>query len=82
VGDLGIVHLTGFLAWLAWGLIHIYFLIGFRNRLRVMADWVWQYLTFRRGTRLITGESEWIVPPYGAKIEPEVTPKALERQAK
>jgi NADH:ubiquinone reductase (H+-translocating) len=63
VGDLGIVHLTGFLAWAAWGLIHIYFLIGFRNRLRVMADWVWQYLTFRRGTRLITGESEWIVPP-------------------
>jgi len=63
VGDLGIIHLTGFLAWAAWGLIHIYFLIGFRNRLRVMADWVWQYLTFRRGTRLITGDSEWIVPP-------------------
>jgi hypothetical protein len=60
------VHLTGFLAWLAWGFIHIYFLIGFRNRIRVMADWVWQYLTFRRGTRLITGESEWIVPPPGA----------------
>jgi NADH:ubiquinone reductase (H+-translocating) len=66
VGDLGIVHLKGFLAWLAWGFIHIYFLIGFRNRLRVMADWIWQYLTFRRGTRLITGESEWIVPPPGA----------------
>jgi NADH:ubiquinone reductase (H+-translocating) len=66
VGDLGIVHLTGFLAWLAWGFIHIYFLIGFRNRIRVMADWVWQYLTFRRGTRLITGESEWIVPPPAA----------------
>lgn len=65
VGDLGVFHLKGFIAWLAWGLIHIYFLIGFRNRLRVMADWTWQYLTFRRGTRLITGESEWIVPPDG-----------------
>ncbi len=72
VGDLGIVHLTGFLAWLAWGFIHIYFLIGFRNRIRVMADWVWQYLTFRRGTRLITGESEWIVPPQSVKGKPEV----------
>lgn len=63
VGDLGPIHLSGFLAWMAWLLIHIYFLIGFRNRLRVLADWTWQYLTFKRGTRLITGESDWIVPP-------------------
>jgi len=74
VGEIGILHLKGFLAWLAWGFIHIYFLIGFRNRLRVMADWMWQYLTFRRGTRLITGESEWIVPPEGpAHVHHEVT---------
>ena len=78
VGDLGVVHLKGFLAWLAWGFIHIYFLIGFRNRIRVMADWVWQYLTFRRGTRLITGESEWIVPPPGvAHPRPPVSENAV-----
>lgn len=49
------IKLTGFLAWLAWGLLHIFFLIGFRNRVRVMVEWVWQYVTFRRGIRLITG---------------------------
>ena len=76
VGDLGVLHLTGFLAWMAWGFIHIYFLIGFRNRIRVMADWVWQYLTFRRGTRLITGESEWIVPPPGAHGKAETASPA------
>jgi NADH dehydrogenase len=63
VGDLGPVHLSGFLAWMAWLLIHVYFLIGFRNRIRVMADWAWQYFTFGRGARLITGQREWIVPP-------------------
>lgn len=68
IGDLGKLHLTGFLAWLAWLLIHIYFLIGFRNRIRVIADWTWQYITFKRGARLITGESDWIVPPEGNQV--------------
>lgn len=63
VGDLGRIHLSGLIAWLAWLLIHIYFLIGFRNRLTVLADWAWQYVTFGRGARLITGQSDWIVPP-------------------
>ena len=45
--------LTGFFAWAAWSLIHIFFLIGFRNRFRVMAEWIWLYLTFKRGIRLI-----------------------------
>lgn len=46
--------LTGFLAWLIWGFIHIIYLIGFRNRYRVFAEWVWNYITFKRGVRLIT----------------------------
>ena len=56
VGDIfGRLRLTGFLAWLAWLGIHIFFLIGFRNRLAVMFGWAYSYLTWRRGARLITG---------------------------
>jgi NADH dehydrogenase len=46
--------LSGFIAWVVWLWIHIYFLIGFRNRLGVMLNWAWSYLTFNRGARLIT----------------------------
>lgn len=56
VADFGRVRLTGFPAWLLWGLVHVGFLIGFRNRLTVMLDWTWSYLTFSRGARLITGD--------------------------
>jgi NADH dehydrogenase len=49
------LKLTGFLAWVLWSVAHIYFLIGFRNRLVVATNWLWNYLTFQRGTRLITG---------------------------
>lgn len=53
---LGRVHLSGHLAWLLWGTAHIYFLVGFRNRLSVGLSWLWNYLTFARHARLITGE--------------------------
>ena len=49
-------QLTGFIAWLLWGLVHIFFLIGFRNRFTVLADWMWSYVTFQSGARLITGK--------------------------
>ena len=55
VADFGWLRLDGTLAWLLWGLIHISFLIGFRNRLVVMLDWLWSYVTFQSGARLITG---------------------------
>ncbi len=55
VADFGFVRLCGRLAWLLWGLVHIYFLIGFRNRAAVLLDWLWAYVTFQRGSRLITG---------------------------
>ena len=55
VADFGWLRLDGTLAWLLWGLIHVSFLIGFRNRLVVMLDWLWSYVTFQSGARLITG---------------------------
>jgi NADH dehydrogenase len=55
VADFGRIRLTGLPAWLAWSFAHIWFLIGFRNRLFVLIDWAWAYLTYDRGVRLITG---------------------------
>jgi NADH:ubiquinone reductase (H+-translocating) len=55
VADFGWIRLSGRFAWLLWGVVHIYFLIGFRNRIAVLIDWLWAYVTFQRGSRLITG---------------------------
>jgi NADH dehydrogenase len=55
VVDLGRVRLSGMLAWLFWLAIHIFFLIGFRNRLRVMIDWSWGYFKYYRGARIMLG---------------------------
>jgi NADH dehydrogenase len=49
-------HLSGFPAWFTWLTVHIFFLIGFRNRISVLAAWAWTYFTFTRGARLITGD--------------------------
>lgn len=48
------LQLSGFIAWLVWSFVHIFYLIGFRNRFRVFAEWIWYYITNRQGTRLIT----------------------------
>jgi NADH dehydrogenase len=58
VVDLGWVKLSGRVAWFVWSLAHIYFLIGFRNRLAVTIDWLWSYLTYQRGARIITGSDD------------------------
>ena len=55
VADFGKLKMSGFLAWFAWLAIHIFFLIGFRNRFLVITQWAWAYLTYQRGARLITG---------------------------
>ena len=55
VADFGWIRFNGTIAWLLWGLVHVSFLIGFRNRLVVMLDWMWSYVTFQSGARLITG---------------------------
>ena len=53
------LKLGGFIAWMAWLLVHLVLLIGFRNRLVVLLNWAWQYLTYRSGARLITGWRSW-----------------------
>jgi NADH:ubiquinone reductase (H+-translocating) len=55
VADLGRLKFTGLIAWLAWLVVHIFYLIGFRNRVLVLLEWAWSYLTTQRGARLITG---------------------------
>lgn len=56
--DFGRLRMKGLPAWVVWGAAHIFFLIGFRNRLMVMLHWMWAYLSFQRGVRLITGSTE------------------------
>ncbi len=58
VADLGRLEFSGFVAWLAWVFVHIFFLIGFRNRLLVMIEWAISYITYARGARIITGQDQ------------------------
>jgi NADH dehydrogenase len=58
VADLGRIRLSGFPAWLLWSFAHLWFLVGFRNRIVVFLDWAWAYATFDRGARLITDRSD------------------------
>jgi NADH dehydrogenase len=55
VAEIGKLRLSGFIAWFAWLLVHIYYLVDFSNRIIVIIRWAWSYLTYRRGARLITG---------------------------
>jgi NADH dehydrogenase len=54
VADLNFAHFSGFPAWLAWLFVHILYLVGFRNRIAVLFQWAWAYVTFNKGARLIT----------------------------
>ena len=68
VAQFGKIHISGFIAWLAWLFVHILFLIGFRNRLLVFIQWAWSYITYERGARLITGSTSlpgWSGLPAG-----------------
>ncbi len=56
VADFGRIRFSGFLAWVAWLAVHIFYLIGFRNRVLVLISWAWSYVSFRRGARIITGQ--------------------------
>ncbi len=53
IADLGLIKLSGFIAWITWLVVHIFYLIGFRNRILVMIQWAWAYFTYQRGARLI-----------------------------
>jgi NADH:ubiquinone reductase (H+-translocating) len=66
IADLGWVKLTGPVAWVLWGIVHIFFLIGFRSRIAVFLNWIWAWLTYGRGARLITGDTT----PLAAAAKP------------
>jgi NADH dehydrogenase len=66
IAQFGKIHISGFVAWLAWLFVHILFLIGFQNRVLVFIQWGWSYFTYERGARLITGSTDlpgWSGPP-------------------
>jgi NADH:quinone reductase (non-electrogenic) len=68
-------HWSGLPAWFTWLTVHIWFLIGFRNRISVFAQWIWSYFTFTRSARLITGSQNlpgW--PERIDKIQPQPAP--------
>ena len=67
-------HWSGLPAWLTWLTVHIFFLIGFRNRVSVFAQWIWSYFTFTRSARLITGDQT--LPGWPEKAEPRNQPEA------
>jgi NADH:quinone reductase (non-electrogenic) len=61
------VKLSGWLAWVAWIFVHIMYLVGFRNRLIVLTDWAFDYITYDRGVRLIT-DKDWLISPRGEPV--------------
>jgi NADH:ubiquinone reductase (H+-translocating) len=65
VADLNFVHFSGFPAWLAWLFIHVLYLVGFRNRIAVLFQWAWAYVTFNKGARLITRNFQAEQRPVG-----------------
>jgi NADH dehydrogenase len=76
VAQFGRIHISGFVAWLAWLFIHILFLIGFQNRVLVFIQWAWSYFTYERGARLITGSTN--LPGWSAA--PSAVPNAGESE--
>jgi NADH dehydrogenase len=74
IAQIGRFRLTGFVAWLTWLVVHIYYLTGFRNRFFVVLNWAWSYLTFRKGARLIV-DKEWrSAPPARPQLTPPSEP--------
>lgn len=78
VAEFGKIHISGFLAWLSWLFIHIFFLIGFRNRVIVLIQWAWSYFTYERGARLITGSQTL---PGWTELEQQEENRPRDRQA-
>nr|XP_061798007.1 type II NADH:quinone oxidoreductase NdhA-like [Nerophis lumbriciformis] len=66
VAESGPLKLTGLFAWLAWLFIHIWYLVGFKNRIFVLMQWVFSYVVYRRGARLITGSARGEESPSGS----------------
>jgi NADH dehydrogenase len=66
IAQIGKLHLSGWLAWSAWLIVHLFFLIGFRNRAAALFNWAWMYFTYQRGARLITGRRMSLRPRQAA----------------
>lgn len=88
IADLRGWHFSGFIAWLMWLFLHVTFLIGFRNRIYVLADWFWAYVTRSHSARLVTGDAEelrdaleFMIPEPAAKLYTE-SDKAKAQEAK
>jgi NADH dehydrogenase len=62
VCDFGRLRFSGLFAWLTWLFVHLLFLVEFENRLLVLVQWAWSYMTFNRGARLITGKNPMPLP--------------------
>ena len=75
VVQIGGLHISGFFAWVLWSVAHVYFLIGFRNRFIVALNWAWSYITFQRGSRLITGL-------YSRQLDDMRQPERIEPRSK
>jgi NADH dehydrogenase len=69
VADFGQLRLSGFPAWILWAAAHVWFLIGWRNRLVVSANWLWSYITFERGARLITAPTDDMPAVLSAPVQ-------------
>lgn len=76
--DFGRWNATGFPAWLLWAIVHVWLLVGFANRVRVALDWLWSYVTYQRGSRLITNQDAW-PKATGGKSPPVETPSETKR---
>jgi NADH dehydrogenase len=72
VAEVGKLKLSGFVAWLAWLTVHIFYLIDFRSKVVVLFDWAWSYFTYQRGSRLITGRRLHAGAPERVKDAVEV----------
>lgn len=82
VANIGKLHMSGYPAWLTWLFVHIFFLIGFRNRLLVLIQWAWAYVSYERGARLITGSKSlpgW--PSEGAPTPASPQPQEIRSKA-
>ena len=80
IADFGWLRLSGYAGWLFWLFLHIFFLIGFRNRFVVLFSWAWSYLTYERGARLITGEPP-VLPAPDAKQEADAGEPGAKKDA-
>jgi NADH dehydrogenase len=71
VADFGRIKISGLPAWLAWLFVHVFFLIGFRNRFVVIFEWAWAYFTFQRSARLITGDIDKLQSVMPKPVDPQ-----------